>query len=153
VLLSASAPDLDFLPGILLGNESLFHRGAGHSLAGSFLYGLSVLVPALILTRSWRKALQAAALGAGLFLSHLLLDLVGRDPSPPHGIQVFWPFSDVYLVSPWHLFPHLERHPFDWSVIPRAIPVVAAEVVLLVPLLLAARGLRLRREGRKSRSS
>lgn len=151
-VVSASAPDLDFLPGLLLGNEALFHRGAGHSLGGACLYGLLVLLAARVLTGSWKGALHPALLASGLYLSHLVLDLIGHDPGPPHGIQFFWPFSDSYTVSPHTIFPNLDRHPFDWSVIPRALPVVAVEVLLLAPLLPAARMLRRRRSRREGSS-
>jgi len=152
-ILAANAPDFDFLPGLLLGNEGLFHRGAGHSLGGAFIFSGVIFAAALALTRSWRKALPATLLASALFMSHLLLDLAGRDPSPPRGIQFFWPFSDSYTFWDRHLFPNLERRPFDWSVASRAVPVAAAEALLLAPFLLAARIWRRRGRGGGAASS
>lgn len=152
-VLAANAPDFDFLPGLFLGNESLFHRGAGHSLGGAFVFSAAVFAAALVLTRSWKRALPALLLASALFMSHLVLDLFGRDPSPPHGIQFFWPFSDSYTFWEWHLFPNLERRPFDRSVVSRAVPVVAAELLLLGPLLLAARFWRRRRRSGEGAAS
>jgi membrane-bound metal-dependent hydrolase YbcI (DUF457 family) len=142
---SASAPDLDFLPGLLLGNESLFHRAQGHSLGGAMVYGLLVLLSARLLTGSWRKARHPALLAAGLFLSHLLLDLAVHDPGPPYGIQFLWPLSEGYTFWEWTFIPNLDRHPFDRSVIARALPVVAVETLVFFPLLLAAGTVRRRR--------
>lgn len=137
-VISASAPDLDLIPGLFFGDEALFHRGAGHSITAAVLYGLTILATVFSLTRSWRRSLEAALFGAGLFTVHLLLDLVGQDPGPPYGIRIFWPFTDRYFLSAWNLFPHLDRHPFDWSVPLRAIPVAAAETVVLGPFVAVA---------------
>ena len=41
--MAAILPDLDFIPGLLVGNANKYHRGFTHSLAG-------VMIAALILT-------------------------------------------------------------------------------------------------------
>jgi membrane-bound metal-dependent hydrolase YbcI (DUF457 family) len=38
------------------------------------------------------------------FTSHLLLDWLGADPTPPNGLQVFWPFSDRWYISGLDIF-------------------------------------------------
>jgi membrane-bound metal-dependent hydrolase YbcI (DUF457 family) len=146
VLVSANAPDLDFLPGLLLGDESLFHRGAGHSIGGAVLYALGIMAATAVVAGR-RKAVLAASLGLVLFTSHLFLDLFVRDTGAPHGIQLLWPFADGYVMAPWWIFPNLDRRPFDWSVVGRALPVVAVEVLLLGPLVAAAALVRRRRSG------
>ncbi len=155
-ILSANAADLDFLPGVVLGNESLFHRGASHSIGGAMLFGAAVFALALVLSGSGRTASRALLLSAGLYGGHLLLDFFGRDPGPPYGIQLFWPLSVHYYPAPAEVFPHLDRHPFDLSVVRRAVPVVAVEAALLGPVVLLADRLARRRErlleqGRSSR--
>ena len=67
-VVAANAPDFDFLPGLLLGNEGLYHRGAGHSLGGAFIFSSAVFAAVMALTRSWRKALPATLLASALFL-------------------------------------------------------------------------------------
>lgn len=148
VILSTNAPDIDFLPGLIMGNEGLFHRGAGHSVGGAAFYGLLVLAGALFLTRSPGAGLRASLAAFALFTLHLILDLFGRDPGPPHGIKLLWPFTERYFLSAWALFPELERHPFDLSVIPRAVPVVFFEGVFFGLLMSAAFFLRRRGRGR-----
>ena len=38
------------------------------------------------------------------FTSHLVLDWLGADPTPPNGLQVFWPFSDHWYISGLDIF-------------------------------------------------
>ncbi len=38
--------------------------------------------------------------GGSLYLSHVVLDLLVNDPSPPLGVQLLWPFSGSYFISP-----------------------------------------------------
>ena len=35
-----------------------------------------------------------------MYLSHVVLDILVNDPSPPFGVQLFWPFSESYFISP-----------------------------------------------------
>jgi inner membrane protein len=96
-LIAANAADLDFLPGLFVGNLSKFHHGPSHSIGFAILFGL---VASLIFT----KRLYAFAVGSGLYLSHILLDYLIQDPSPPYGVQLLWPFSHAYLMAPLVLF-------------------------------------------------
>ena len=38
------------------------------------------------------------------FASHLLLDWLAVDPTPPHGIQLLWPFSSDWYISGLDIF-------------------------------------------------
>jgi membrane-bound metal-dependent hydrolase YbcI (DUF457 family) len=38
------------------------------------------------------------------FASHLVLDWLGADPTPPNGLQLFWPFSDRWYISGLDIF-------------------------------------------------
>lgn len=106
---AAVAPDLDFLPGAMLGRPALFHQGASHSLAAAV--GFSLLL-AVAYARG-RTRLAAAWVPLLLsYLSHLLLDLFGPDHRPPYGIPLFWPFSHATYLSPVTLLPgfhHADR--------------------------------------------
>lgn len=146
-VLSACMPDLDFLPGIVLGNESIFHRGPGHSIGGALVYGGAVTAAMLAFRNSRRDALLAFSVAAGLYVGHLLLDLVGHDPGPPHGMQILWPLTSEYFISPIVIFPNLDRHPFDISVVARGVPVLAFETALLAPVVAAAAWARRHRNG------
>lgn len=108
--LVGASPDLDFLPGLLIGDAARFHHGLSHSLA------LAVVVACL----AWIVASRdrgTFAIGAGsAYASHLLLDALSHDPSPPVGIPLFWPVSDVYVISPITPLPrvfHTDRSPIS----------------------------------------
>lgn len=92
--LAGAAPDLDFLPGLLLGDPARFHHGISHSLGFALLVvGLVWLVAS---EARWRWALAAG----GAYVSHLALDALTVDPSSPVGMPLLWPASDAYLISP-----------------------------------------------------
>ncbi len=38
------------------------------------------------------------------FASHIILDWLGADPTPPQGIKLLWPFSDGWYISGWDIF-------------------------------------------------
>jgi len=105
-LLLAVAPDLDFLPGLLLGQPDLYHQGISHSLG---LAAVIAFAAALVYRRSqgilganWVRFFAA-------YTSHLVIDMLGPDRRPPYGIPLFWPVSDEYYLAPFSLFPGV-RH-------------------------------------------
>lgn len=98
----ANAPDPDILPGLLLGDPNRFHHGPTHS----FLTGLVVAATiAWVAARkgwkwpvvgSWSKGVLATgAVLALLWGSHVGLDILTHDPSPPRGVPALWPVSDA----------------------------------------------------------
>lgn len=99
--LMGAAPDLDFVPGLIVGEAARFHHGPSHSLA----FALAVAgVAWLVASRDrWRWALVA-----GLsYTSHLLLDALTADPGPEVGLQLFWPVSEAYVASPFRPLPRV----------------------------------------------
>ncbi|WP_413160949.1 metal-dependent hydrolase [Capilliphycus salinus ALCB114379] len=106
----AVAADLDFLPQLLTGER--FHRGLTHTLL--FTVGLSLIIGLL---GQWSGKFSAQKLIRWtliLYGSHLLLDIFTAGGL---GVQIFSPFSDVYIQSPLPLFPgvHHSRGLFDPS--------------------------------------
>jgi inner membrane protein len=106
-LVAANAPDLDFIPGLLMGNPGRYHHGPSHSLGFAILFGL-----ALSLTLALFK------LGAGmrnfmiffsLYLSHVILDYLSTDTSFPHGVALLWPLSNEYYIAPFAFLPDIHR--------------------------------------------
>ncbi len=148
----AIAPDLDFLPGMLVNRPSAFHRGPTHSLAGAFIVSLAL---------SWLLARLSARRGAGghgtgwwfaiimpTYCAHLVLDLVMPDTRGAAGMRLFWPVSDHLFAAPIPL-PHALRAFLDLQVgmqngsfvhallSGRGISVILVEGLLFTPLLLA----------------
>jgi hypothetical protein len=38
------------------------------------------------------------------YASHLITDWLGQDARLPAGVQLLWPFSDAWYISPWGVF-------------------------------------------------
>jgi hypothetical protein len=116
----AAAPDLDLLVGM--------HSSYTHSIGAALLVTLVSL--AVLGPSRWPLAV---ALGAA-WGSHVLLDWLGNDTSPPIGIMALWPFRDGYYQSDVHLFDAISRrywlpNEFVWANLVAAIK----EVVILGP--------------------
>lgn len=136
---AAIAPDLDFLPGILLGHPALYHQGASHSLAAAALF---TLILALVYARGPRGL---PSIWPPLFLayaSHLLLDLFGPDRRPPYGIPLFWPFSGTAYLSPVRIFLGFHHagstgasvHQWILGILsPKNLAALATEIAILAP--------------------
>jgi inner membrane protein len=101
-LVLANLPDADIVLGLMSGAIGRFHRAASHSLAATLAIGFAGAAVA-----RWRSRGQTLAWGlwaGGLYLSHLVLDMLVRDPTPPYGIQLLWPVSGAYIISPFTPF-------------------------------------------------
>jgi membrane-bound metal-dependent hydrolase YbcI (DUF457 family) len=85
-VLAANAPDLDFLPGLLIDQPFRFHRGPAHSLVAAGAFGVIVYYLARRMTP---RPGALATLGFSCYGSHLVLDLPG--------IPLFWPLSTAEL--------------------------------------------------------
>jgi hypothetical protein len=128
------AADLDLLVGL--------HRMYSHSLAAA----LCVMVAAMVLTpASEARVLTGVACGAA-YASHILLDWLGNDTSPPIGIMALWPISTDYYQSPLQWFLSTTRRyslPHFWT---QNLMAAAREVGTLLPIAAAIYVLRRRRQ-------
>ncbi|MBD3289337.1 hypothetical protein GF337_11090 [candidate division KSB1 bacterium] len=103
----ANLPDADFIPGMLAGNPNKFHHGITHSIGFAVIVGLL----AGIVYFSIRKK-HFFFYSAFFFLcysSHLLLDYLGADTRAPFGEQLFWPISQIYVMSPVSVFSDVHK--------------------------------------------
>jgi membrane-bound metal-dependent hydrolase YbcI (DUF457 family) len=117
---AAVLPDVDFLWGR--------HNMETHSLAAAVLAGLAVL--------AWTRgrAARLAALVTLAWASHVLLDWLGSDDTPPLGVMALWPLSSNFYFGYAYVFEAISRRtwlPNFWSHNVRA---VAWEIVMLAPL-------------------
>lgn len=100
-------PDLDFLPGWILGTPSRFHHQFTHSLVFGIIIGTSAgLFVGWLKKRSWWRY---AILFTATYFSHLLADFLGVDTRFPYGEQLFWPFWQGYVLSPVPIFLDVYR--------------------------------------------
>ncbi len=103
-------PDLDFIPGIFVGDAGRYHRGPTHSLAGALLFSLPL---ALVITLVFRARSRDQPRMAGdersfgfwylftlaVWFSHIVLDLLSPDMIGNSGMRLWWPVSNVYVAT------------------------------------------------------
>ena len=119
----ACLPDVDFL----FGAHSMYTHSIGAVLA--------VAVAAAVAFRPVWRLVAACGVAYG---SHLLLDWLGNDTSPPIGIMALWPFDNGYYQIPVPIFMPVSRRywlPNFWQY---NLLVIAIEVALFGTLALAA---------------
>lgn len=122
-------PDLDFLPGLLLGRPEAFHHGASHSLGAAALVGLLAWLVGRGRGEAWRWALMAF----GLVLAHALIDALGLDYRHPYGVPLAWPLDGRYLTPDWAFFLDVRRGPLGWDVLWHNLKAVGLELAVLGP--------------------
>jgi membrane-bound metal-dependent hydrolase YbcI (DUF457 family) len=147
----AVAPDLDFVPGLLLaGRPSLYHQGASHSVSVALALSLAV---AWLLARGRQDLPRVWLALCAAWASHLALDWIGTDARLPIGMPLLWPFSDTTWISPVAILPGI-RHSqpgressADWLVDALSLENLRAlfvEALLVGPLVLWVEWLRRR---------
>jgi inner membrane protein len=147
---AAIAPDLDLLPGLLVGKPALYHGGISHSLGFALMVSLGA---AGIMKLRGKAFLPVFSLSFLAYSSHLLLDWLGPDGRWPFGIPVFWPISSETFLSPAPVFLGVhhagttEASIGDWlqgvfSL--HNVVAVTLEAALITPLVFLFRWLRTR---------
>ena len=123
----AVSPDLDLL-------YQPIHRTATHSVTAIVL----VMIIAAGVT-GWvngRIDWRATLLCGLAYASHIALDWLGADPTPPQGLQILWPFSQHWFIAPWTIFPGTERRTiFSAAAILTNLRAAVVELVLLGPIV------------------
>ena len=117
----ATLPDLDLLAGT--------HSTYTHSI------GAVILAAGLALSLTRSRAPWLAVGVAAAWSSHILLDWLGSDTSPPIGIMALWPFTDAFYQSPAFLFDAISRRywlpqEFIWG----NLRAMVKEVLILAPV-------------------
>jgi len=130
-------PDLDFLPGILIGRPNVFHHGWTHSIV--FCLAAAALIAAGLSAAGKPRPAATAGLCLLVLLSHLALDCLSKDRLPPRGLQLFWPFSERYVMSPIAVFLDVNKGVDNGTFLLRLatfhnVKTMLLETVLLGPL-------------------
>ena len=99
---AANAPDLDFVPGVFVGEPGIYHHGPTHSLAASVVFAVAAWMAAAI-ARLADPRQFALLMGLG-YLSHVLLDFLTIDTRAPFGMALYWPFTSRIVSSPVQIF-------------------------------------------------
>ncbi|MGQ0735471.1 MAG: metal-dependent hydrolase [Acidobacteriota bacterium] len=132
----AVSPDLDLV-------SLPMHRMMTHSLVAAMFAGLVVGVVCQRLDRS--AAWLPAAICGLAYASHILLDWLGADTKIPEGVQMLWPFSERWFISPWKVFRRTQlKGFFTMPVILSNSVTMVVELLIVGPIALGARALRRR---------
>jgi LexA-binding, inner membrane-associated putative hydrolase len=109
----ANAPDLDFLPGILIGKPNLYHHGISHSLGTAVIF--SLFSSFIFQADHCKSSFKTFYVYLSLYASHLILDLLCLDGRPPSGIPIFWPLISNYFTIP--ILPPITHSHIDHATI------------------------------------
>ena len=120
--LLGALPDIDLLFGV--------HSMYTHSLGAATI----VLLLARVVTGSWRWAIAASLAWA----SHILLDWMGNDTTPPIGIMALWPITHDFYESTLHLFMPISRRYWLPGFFAHNLTAVMREIVVVGPFALFA---------------
>jgi LexA-binding, inner membrane-associated putative hydrolase len=129
--LLGAAPDLDLLVGL--------HSRYTHSIGAAVLTG--VIAWAWLRRRSRATALggvapwQIAAACAAAVASHILLDWLGDDTTPPIGIMALWPLASGFYQSNLHVFGAVSRRFWLPEFYAGNALVALREVAILLPIV------------------
>lgn len=108
VVILANLPDLDFLPGIFIGQPNYFHHGPTHSI----LLAVITAVLAYIISSKYFDELDKKSYALMLLLaaiSHTLLDYFSKDTGHPYGVPLLWPLNNTFYISSVSLFSDIAR--------------------------------------------
>mgnify|MGYP001213457759 CR=1 FL=1 len=128
-LFVANAPDLDYLPGIAIGELNAFHHTYTHTLA-------FIVAVALLMALAYRRHARAGGWLFALGASHLAADVVTEDRRAPFGIMALWPFSPEYWISPVSVFWHLRKREWGDMLQWHNAHAVLVEIAWCLPLVL-----------------
>ena len=137
----ANSPDLDYVPGLFVGNWNLYHQQMTHSIGWTLILSLGLWIGVRVFYEGVdRKALLFILV---VLSSHLIADFFNTDMSSPYGMMLLWPFSETYYTSPVPVFSSLHKHTWEDLAQWRNVRACMYETVWTVPwlvlLLLAKR--------------
>lgn len=130
--LLGALPDIDFLVGR--------HSRESHSIGAVAVVGLVAWIVARRATFApgavaGGRSPAAWALACALaYASHIMLDWLGSDTSPPIGIQALWPFSGAFYQSSFCFFYAVDRRFWLPGFVSNAMVMLAWELIVLAPL-------------------
>jgi inner membrane protein len=135
ILFLANLPDLDYLPGILVGDLHAYHHQFTHSLVFAVTLSAFTLV-------AWQRCRPPVTrtlttLVYALLVSHLLADWMCQDGSEPYGIMWFWPFSERYTLAPWTPFLAPRKSTYQEMLQWYNVKVILVEAAWTLPLFVA----------------
>ena len=137
---AALLPDLDLAFRLVDGRNH--HNHELHSIGFALI--AAVVAAGVFRLLRWHRPLALALVVCLSWTSHLVLDYLNVDTSPPIGLMALWPFSDGYYKSPMPVFLDIGRT-LTWATVKHDTVAGAWECVVLIPVLLSAWRYKMRR--------
>jgi len=133
-ILLANAPDLDYFFGVFRGNVNYYHQTVTHTLVWIVVTALAIW--AYNRLRAQRTACWPLGLMLVLLGSHLLVDWLVVDHSPPIGFMLAWPFSDHLFHASWAFLPPPAKQTWAavWSL--QNLRLVIVEAAWTLPMVI-----------------
>ena len=128
----ACLPDLDVVPGLIVGNLGEFHTGVSHSLMTAALFSAA----GGLLLFTWGRAkppIYLVSILFALYASHLVLDFFTGGAGLPRGVPFLWPWPGEGFRSSWALLPKV-LHTSGPVIGTHNLLLVFREVLLFLPL-------------------
>ena len=138
LLIGTNLPDLDFLPGLLVGSPGQFHRAFSHSL----VFGVLVTLPLLIYLKAARvpACITISLLWFTAIFSHLVIDWMSLDVADPAGIELLWPMSEERFMTDPSIFLGVRRDDvFSSFTLSYNLFAITWEILLLLPFVALCR--------------
>jgi inner membrane protein len=138
-IIVANAADLDFLPGLFIGDPNWYHHGISHSLGFAVLVALAYSL--LVTLRSREAKWRPFAICFVLWSSHIGLDYFSIDTRLSYGVPLLWPLSDAYYIAPFAFFPDIRRAPAGSEFLTSLVSLhnlwaISFELLVLGPILI-----------------
>jgi hypothetical protein len=117
-------PDIDLLAGA--------HSGPTHSVGAAAIVAIAALFARGVVPG--QSAIRFALACFAAYGSHVLLDWLATDSSPPIGIMALWPFRREHYESDLHLFLAISRRYWQGRrFVEQNVIAVLREIAILVP--------------------
>ena len=134
ILLMANLPDIDYVPGVLMGEINAFHHWYTHTLGWVAAVALASWV---LWWKTKRVGWSVLAVLFAALATHLVADLFSGDGNPPYGIMALWPLTENFYISSTSVFWSLRKATwndvFQWYNIRAAL----YEALVILPVLVA----------------
>lgn len=88
-----------------------------------------------VLRRWGRIPLPSGSYCFAAWMSHVLLDWLGADSSPPRGLMALWPFSSEFFIAPVSIFWDVPRS-FSRAAVSHNLLAIGIEILVLCPPLI-----------------